>query len=259
MPHPARPLACAAIVVLAGAFAAAPATPADARFGDRVLRAGSHGKHVRVLQRWLTLVGVRTRVDGSFGGRTTRSLRRYERAHRLKGDGILSPLQAQGLRVRAIAAHAVDAATLPTTAESGYTESPNAVLAPDGRTALVPVSAPPQVRDAIIAANKIVSKPYRYGGGHGTFDDSGYDCSGTVSYALHGAGLLGRPRDSSGLTTFGTDGAGRWMTIYANSGHTYIVIAGLRLDTSGAGEEGPRWRPEPRSPEGYVVRHPAGL
>ncbi|HUR86016.1 MAG TPA: peptidoglycan-binding protein [Solirubrobacteraceae bacterium] len=259
MSHRFRPRACAAIVVLAGAFGSIPASPADARFGDRVLRAGSHGKHVEVLQRWLTVVGVRTRVDGSFGRRTTRSLRRYEREHRLTVDGVLSPLQAQGLRVRAIAARAVQAATLPTAEQAGFTEAQNAVIGPDGRTALVPVSAPPQVRDAILAANKIVSRPYRYGGGHGRFEDSGYDCSGTVSYALHGAGLLSVPRDSGGLTTFGAAGPGEWMTIYANAGHAYIVIAGLRLDTSGAGEEGPRWRPEPRSPAGYVVRHPRGL
>jgi hypothetical protein len=122
------------------------------------------------------------------------------------------------------------------------------------------VSAPAQVRDAILAANRIVDKPYRYGGGHGAgFEHAGYDCSGTVSYALHGAALLGVPRDSGGLTTFGADGPGRWITVYANAGHAYVVIAGLRLDTSGAGEEGPRWRPEPRSAGGYVVRHPQGL
>ncbi len=259
MPHRFRPRACAAIVVLAGAVGAVPVTPADARFGDRVLREGSHGRHVEVLQRWLTVVGVRTRVDGSFGRRTTRSLRRYEREHRLTVDGVLSPLQAQGLRVRAIAARAVQAATLPTPGQAGGTETQSAVIGPDGRTALVPATAPAQVRDAILAANEIVTKPYRYGGGHGSFEDSGYDCSGTVSYALRGAGLLRAPRDSGSLTTFGASGPGEWMTIYANAGHAYIVIAGLRLDTSGAGEEGPRWRPEPRSAAGYVVRHPRGL
>ena len=92
------------------------------------------------------------------------------------------------------------------------TDGPEAVLGPDGK-ALVPVSAPPQVRDAIVAANRIVDKPYRYGGGHGSFEDDGYDCSGTVSYALHGAGLLRRARDSSGLRTFGKRGRGTWMTI----------------------------------------------
>jgi hypothetical protein len=255
----ARPRACAAIVVVAGAFGATPAA-ADAAFGDRLLREGSHGRHVRALQRWLTVVGHPTHIDGAFGAGTRRSVRRYERAQRLHVDGVVSSLQAQGLRVRVIAARARAAATLPTIAESGYTESPNAVLAPDGRTALVPVTAPPEVRGAILAANSLVNLPYRYGGGHGSFvQDSGYDCSGTVSYALHGAGLLDVPLDSGGLTAFGADGPGRWMTTYANAGHAYAVIAGLRLDTSGSGEEGPRWRPESRPADGYTVRHPPGL
>jgi peptidoglycan hydrolase-like protein with peptidoglycan-binding domain len=258
VPNRARPRVCAASIVLAGLFAGGP-EPAGATVGNQFLRAGSHGQPVRALQRWLTVVGHPTHVDGRFGPSTRRSVRRYERAQRLTVDGVVSPLQAQGLRVRVIGVRAQRAATLPTAAESGLTGTPNAVLAPDGRTALVPVSAPAQVRDAILAANRIVGKPYRWGGGHGSFEDAGYDCSGTVSYALNGAGLLGAPRDSGGLTTFGADGPGQWMTIYANSGHTYIVIAGLRLDTSGSGGEGPRWRPEPRSAGGYTVRHPTGL
>jgi len=224
-----------------------------------VLREGSRGQSVRALQRWLTVVGHPVRADGHFGASTRRSVRRYERAQRLRVDGVVSPLQAGGLRVRVIAARARAAVTLPTPAESGLTTEPHALIAPDGRTALVPASAPAQVRDAITAANRLVGKPYRYGGGHGSFEDSGYDCSGTVSYALHGAGLLDTPMASGGLTGFGADGPGEWMTIYANAGHVYMVIAGLRLDTSGSGEEGPRWRPEPGPADGYVVRHPAGL
>jgi peptidoglycan hydrolase-like protein with peptidoglycan-binding domain len=258
VPYRARPRACAAIVVVAGAFGATPAA-ASAAFGDRVLREGSHGQHVRALQRWLSVVGHPTHVDGAFGAGTRSSVRRYERAQRLRVDGVVSSLQAQGLRVRVIAARARAAATLPTLAESGFTDGPGAVLAADGRTALVPAAAPAQVRDAILAANRLVSLPYRYGGGHGSFEDSGYDCSGTVSFALHGAGLLDAPLDSSGLTAFGTRGPGRWITTYANAGHAYAVIAGLRLDTSGSGEEGPRWRPQSRPSGGYTVRHPPGL
>jgi len=174
---------------------------------------------------------------------------------------VLSQAQARELRHRAVAAAASvgPGGPAPAPAVAAVNPSPNAVLAADGLTAVAPDAAPPQVRHVIDAANQIVGKPYRYGGGHGSFQDSGYDCSGTVSYALHGAGLLGAPRASSGLTTFGAAGAGQWITVYANSGHTYVVIAGLRLDTSGSGGEGPRWRPEPRSGSGYVVRHPAGL
>jgi hypothetical protein len=134
-----------------------------------------------------------------------------------------------------------------------------ASLAADRRTALAPAGAPARVVRAIAAANRITRKPYKWGGGHGRWRDTGYDCSGTVSYVLHAAGLLKTARDSSGLMSFGAQGAGKWITVYAHGGHAYMTIAGLRFDTSGRGEEGPRWRPEPRSASGYVKRHPAGL
>jgi cell wall-associated NlpC family hydrolase len=127
-----------------------------------------------------------------------------------------------------------------------------------------PELAPPQVKQAIWAANAIVGKPYLYGGGHNrSFRSRGYDCSGTVSYALRGAGLVARPRDSSSLMRWGFRGPGQWITVYTNPGHAYVVIAGLRLDTSAAddpgGERGPRWRPLRRSNRGYRVRHARGL
>ena len=132
----------------------------------------------------------------------------------------------------------------------------------DGRTAIPPNGAPAQVKRAIYAANKLTRKPYRYGGGHGKWNDSGYDCSGSVSYALHGGGLLRQPLDSSAFMSWGRAGRGRWITVYANSGHAYTVIAGLRFDTSSAGASGgsgPRWRNRGRSSSGYVARHPAGF
>jgi cell wall-associated NlpC family hydrolase len=135
----------------------------------------------------------------------------------------------------------------------------HASLASDGRTALAPAGAPPQVVAAIAAANRINRKPYRYGGGHARFRDSGYDCSGTVSYVLHAAGYLRRPRASGDLMRFGRRGRGQWITVYANGGHAYMVIAGLRFDTSGPGPSGPRWRAQTRSSRGYVARHPADL
>jgi hypothetical protein len=135
----------------------------------------------------------------------------------------------------------------------------HATLASDGRTAVAPAGAPPAVVAAIAAANRINRKPYRYGGGHARFRDSGYDCSGTVSYVLHAAGYLRRPRASGDLTRFGGRGRGRWITVYADGGHAYVVIAGLRFDTSGPGPSGPRWRAQKRSSRGYVARHPGGL
>src|SRR3712207_4057228 len=136
---------------------------------------------------------------------------------------------------------------------------PTATIGPDG-LASAPAGAPQQVVDAIAAANRIIGKPYKYGGGHGKVEDSGYDCSGTVSYALIGAKLLKSPLDSSSFMRWGEAGPGAWITVYTNPGHAFVVIAGLRLDTSAAndpsGAKGPRWRPALRSTRGFRARHP---
>src|SRR4051794_27844899 len=124
---------------------------------------------------------------------------------------------------------------------------------------VAPRGAPAQIVNAIAAANAITRKPYRYGGGHGSFNDSGYDCSRAGSYALHGGGPPSRPLHSASFESWGARGRGQWITVYANSGHAYAIIAGLRFDTSGKGESGPRWRPESRSSSGFIARHPAGL
>jgi cell wall-associated NlpC family hydrolase len=128
--------------------------------------------------------------------------------------------------------------------------------------AYAPANAPQSVKNAIWAANKLRRKPYVWGGGHGSFYDRGYDCSGTVSFALHGAGVLGAPLPSSGFARYGERGRGRWFTIYARRGHVFAVIAGLRLDTTdfrNGGNTGPRWHADMRDTGGYVARHPAGL
>ena len=125
--------------------------------------------------------------------------------------------------------------------------------------AFAPKRAPYRVKLAIWAANQLRNKPYKWGGGHRTWSDSGYDCSGSVSYVLRAAGLIGGPLTSGGFTRYGAKGAGRWISIYANRGHVFMVIAGLRFDTSGLGEKGPRWRPYARSAAGFKVRHPVGL
>ena len=128
-----------------------------------------------------------------------------------------------------------------------------------GGLAQPPVSAPPEVAAAIRAANAIARKPYRYGGGHASWKARGYDCSGSVSFALHGGGLLRSPLASTGLMGFGKRGPGRWITTYANHGHAYMVVAGLRFDTSARRLTGSRWTTVTRSARGYVKRHPAGL
>ena len=112
---------------------------------------------------------------------------------------------------------------------------------------------------AIAAANQIATTPYIWGGGHGSFDSPGYDCSGAVSFALHGGGFLDSPLDSTGLEFWGEPGAGSWITVYANSGHAYAVIAGLRWDTSGDSVgTGPRWHTDMASTAGFIARHPSG-
>ena len=132
-----------------------------------------------------------------------------------------------------------------------------------GGIALAPTQAPLAVKRAIWAANQLRSKPYRYGGGHGSFHDSGYDCSGTVSYALGGAGLISSPMSSSDFRGFGQRGQGRWITVYARNGHTFAVIAGLRLDTTPGDSSrcrwAPRWQTTFRGPAGFEARHPLGL
>lgn len=126
--------------------------------------------------------------------------------------------------------------------------------------AYAPENAPLNVKKAIWATNTLRTKPYHWGGGHGSFYDTGYDCSGTVSFALHHAGLISTPLDSRSLMSFGERGRGRWMTIYSRNGHTFMVIAGLRLDTTGSyGTEGPRWHTDGRLPWGFEARHPVGL
>ena len=157
---------------------------------------------------------------------------------------------------------------------AAYGEDPDApprVIVPGSRAkrmangyAAAPAKAPAAVKEAIFAANEIVGKPYVYGGGHASFESEGYDCSGTVSYALHGGDLLDAPMPSGSFMRWAAKGKGRWITTYANGGHMWAKIAGLRLDTSSAGErvssgEGPRWRKNLRGGRGFVKRHPRGL
>jgi hypothetical protein len=152
-----------------------------------------------------------------------------------------------------------------------------ATLLPSG-LAIAPSDAPPQIKAIIEAGNKIATLPYVYGGGHNaTFSGRGYDCSGSVSYALHGGGLLTSPLDSSSFMRWGDRGPGSWVTIYTNPGHAFMVVAGLRFDTSmrtpvsaaarrttsrigsGVTTLTTRWSTRMRSSDGYVIRHPAGF
>jgi cell wall-associated NlpC family hydrolase len=138
------------------------------------------------------------------------------------------------------------------------TTGKRARVLPDG-TAVAPADAPDVVKRVILAGNEIAKFPYKWGGGHGAWRDDGYDCSGSVSFALAGAGLLGSPLTSGGFLNYGAPGPGRWITIYTNPGHIFMVVAGLRFDTSGRGRAGTRWQEEPVSTAGFAVRHIPGL
>jgi cell wall-associated NlpC family hydrolase len=239
-----------------------PVAPANAKFihfGDRALHRGMHGRDVKVLQRYLTQVGVRTSVDGAFGPVTTRHVKTWERSASLRANGRLSRPDAAALKAQVVqgasALQGANGGAAPLAAPTG-----EATLGPDG-LAIAPSDAPPEVQAIIAAGNRIVGKPYRYGGGHGKWEDSGYDCSGSESYALHGGGLVSRPLDSTEFESWGEAGPGEWITSYANSGHAYMVVAGLRFDTgwNDSTSSGPKWSTKMRPSRGYVVRHPEGL
>jgi hypothetical protein len=125
--------------------------------------------------------------------------------------------------------------------------------------ALPPLDSPAEVRAIIEAGNAIARTPYKWGGGHGRWQDTGYDCSGSVSFALASAGLLGGPLDSGRLMSWGSPGRGRWITVWSNPGHVFLEVAGVRFDTSGTRVTGSRWQATMRSTAGFVARHPAGL
>jgi cell wall-associated NlpC family hydrolase len=244
--------AAALMTLTATATALLPAA-AEAKLGDRApLRAGMRGQDVRVLQDYLTKAGFETDVDGQFGRATRSSVRRFERASGARPDGIVTAEEIVALR------QAVESGAGLGGPRATQTTTEKATIGPDGK-AIAPASAPPAVQQIIAAANEIEGKPYKYGGGHGKWDDTGYDCSGSVSYALHGAGLLDEALPSGAFASWGEPGEGQWVTIYANGGHMYMVVAGLRFDTSARRQVGGRWTTESRPSSGYAVRHPDGL
>jgi hypothetical protein len=241
------------------------AVPAGA--SARVLKKGAHGKKVKVVQRSLHLP-----ADGIFGPATKRAVKRFQRKHGLTVDGLVGPATWSALTERPKRSPSKHGAVRRFQRQHGLTAdgivgpATWAALGHDGpilRQTLFPDGGggmPTAVREVIRAANRIATKPYRYGGGHRHFPrDSGYDCSGSVSYALHGAGLLASPLPSGAFGDWGAPGRGRWITIYANGGHMYMVVNGRRYDTSGLGERGTRWTREMRDPSAFTVRHPPGL
>jgi cell wall-associated NlpC family hydrolase len=240
------------VALVATAATAVPVTAAAATYGSRTMREGMRGTDVKQLQRYLTGVGIATTADGEFGPLTARSVRRFERRDDRPVNGVVPPRDARAIR------RAATKAEPEQTAPVEETETGRARITREG-LAVAPADAPRAVKQVIAAGNEIATKPYKYGGGHGSWNDSGYDCSGSVSYALHGAGLVRRPMDSGEFMSWGRRGRGEWITVYAHGGHVYMMIAGIRFDTSGRREDGTRWHDTRASREGYAVRHPAGL
>ena len=247
--------------------------------GDRTLRQGHTGHDVKVLQSFLNRAGIRSGVDGEFGGATTKAVRAFEHFQQRHVDGVVTRLDVLVLRDvvtngGAVAKAAQTGGALPANAKPPKSTAPaatpaapapltlgpgmKATVGSDG-LAVAPAQAPPVVQQVIAAGNEIATKPYLYGGGHGKWNDTGYDCSGSVSYALHGARLLETSMASGGFMTWADAGPGRWITVYAHGGHMYMVVAGLRFDTSGRAGAGTRWQAEMRTTSGYSIRHPRGL
>ncbi len=224
--------------------------------GDRLpLRAGMSGHDVKVLQDFLGRAGFRTTIDGEFGSGTVAALKKFEAANKIPVDGMVDASDVEVLRGQAAADDDAPAAAPPVKLGPGD----KATVGSDGM-AVAPASAPDAVKQMIAAGNKIAKTPYIYGGGHANFpEDKGYDCSGSVSYALWGAKLLKAPLVSGDFPNWGESGPGKWVSIYGNSGHVYMVVAGLRFDTSGAKQDGSRWHKSSRPTSGYGVSHPKGL
>ena len=260
----AIPLIAALALAALGALAIVSVQAAEAKLGDRALRMGDRGKDVRALQVLLGRAGFPGPATGVFSRRMRTKVRTIERELGLRVDGVVTKRDVKRIELAlrpSDGSGGFSADAKPTQrAAAVRSEAPGskAVLTADG-LAIPPADAPQAVKDVIEAGNRIATTPYRYGGGHGGWKDTAYDCSGSVSYALHGGDLLDSPMPSGSFTRWGEAGAGKWITIYAHSGHMYMVVAGLRFDTSGRAQTGSRWQKALRSTSGYAVRHPKGL
>jgi cell wall-associated NlpC family hydrolase len=222
-----------------------------ASYGSRTLREGTSGSDVKRLQGYLDRAGFDTSVDGQFGPATARSVRSFELAEERRPNGTATRYEQRLVRARALTSQEEQEEVQAPATEEAY-------IGDDG-LAVAPASAPEEVKAIIAAGNEIATKPYKYGGGHQRWNDSGYDCSGSMSYVLHAAGLLDTPLDSTGFMSWGERGRGEWVTVRTNPSHAYMIVAGLRFDTSARRQTGNRWSDTMRSASGYSVRHPEGL
>ena len=220
----------------------------NASASDRGEAVAGGGDAVKRLQ-----AALRLQADGTFGPQTEAAVRRLQARHGLTVDGVVGAATWSVIGVSGESTlhppHDALSVSSPT-GSGGSSDSPTS--GGEGESSGV-------VARVIAAGDEIASRPYMYGGGHGSFQSSGYDCSGSVSYALHGGGLLSSPQDSTGLESYGDPGPGKHITIYANAEHAYMVVDGRRFDTVAQQETGTRWSSSTTSSAGYVARHPAGL
>lgn len=241
-----------------GAYDPSRADERRTALGDRIpLQQGMSGADVKSLQSYLTKAGFKVTADGQFGSGTLAAVKAFEAKVQHTVDGLVDADDIEALRTL-VAAPSTTPTTTATMVPTRITPGLRAMVGADG-LASAPAAAPDVVKRIIAAGNVIAKKPYIYGGGHGKWNDAGYDCSGSVSYALHGAGLLASPLPSGGFFNWGLAGPGAWVTLYTKSSHIFMVVAGLRFDTSGRSVHGTRWQVEQRSSAGYIVRHPTGL
>ena len=239
---------------------------AHAQLGDRVLRLGKRGKDVRALQGYLDASGYGVIETGRYDGQTRTGVRAFQADYGFRATGVVSARMARMIKNTATAPPGYGGTEYGKVTGPPPGPTPTGLTTVAGNTARVlrdgtaaaPENAPAEVKKIIASGNEIAKLPYKWGGGHAGWRDAGYDCSGSLTYAFRTTFRAGR-YPTFGYSGWGAPGKGRWITTYASSYHVYMIVAGLRFDTSGLRIAGSRWTTQARSSAGFVPRHPVGF